>query len=150
VANFVTNVYRNSVIGITSVTSARIDADSDNLIAFFNDDGTVAPAVSTNFVSSYATSETPSYANAEALATVTAGFIGAGIVGAANNLFDGSQIPGSSGVNTSCESYIIAKTTGTAATSPNLVRFDTATGLPLTPNAAAVTVAYNAGGIWTF
>jgi hypothetical protein len=64
-------------------------------------------------------------------------------------VFDGSQIPGATGVNTSVESYIIIKTTTVAATSPVLIRFDTATGLPFTPNAAAVTVAYNDGGIWT-
>jgi hypothetical protein len=37
-----------------------------------------------------------------------------------------------------------------AGDSPFLAAWDTATGLPLTPNGGDVTVAWNASGIWRF
>jgi hypothetical protein len=47
------------------------------------------------------------------------------------------------------ESLILFKDTGSEATSALIQRYDTATGLPLTPNGADVTVIWAAGGITT-
>jgi hypothetical protein len=148
-AGFLYTIYRNSVVGVTSVTAARIDCDTDNLIAFFSDDGTVTPAISDTFVDAYATSENPAFASPEALASVTAGTVASGVVDAADSVFTGGSVLTGA---TSVESLIVSKTTGTAATSPNLAHWDSAnaTGLPLTPNGADVTVVWNASGLWRF
>jgi hypothetical protein len=45
------------------------------------------------------------------------------------------------------ESLVFIKNTGTPSTSNLLWYFDTATGLPLTPNGGDVNVAFNASGI---
>ena len=47
------------------------------------------------------------------------------------------------------ESLILFKDTGVESTSDLIVRWDTATGLPLTPNGGDVTVAWAGGGIIT-
>lgn len=41
------------------------------------------------------------------------------------------------------------KDTGSSATSPLLTLFDSATGLPVTPNGGDIAVAFNASGIWS-
>lgn len=146
-ANFVYSPYRNSVVGKTSDYSTRVDADSDTLFSFFNDDGTVTPAATNVFQSTYTTAENPSFANRLNLGSVTAASVGTGVVDAADAVFTGSSVLTGS---TSVESYIICKFITNAAASPNLVHFDTATGLPLTPNGADVTVVFNASGIWQF
>jgi hypothetical protein len=47
---------------------------------------------------------------------------------------------------------VVFKNITNAADSPVLARYDStgATGLPLTPNGAAVTVVWNASGLWRF
>ncbi len=45
------------------------------------------------------------------------------------------------------ESLILLKTTGSPATSPMICFWDTATGLPLTPNGGDVNVTFNGSGI---
>lgn len=45
------------------------------------------------------------------------------------------------------EALIIFKDTGTPATSPLIAYFDTATGLPVTPNGGNIGVQFNASGI---
>ncbi len=146
-SNYLYDAYRNSVVGKTSDYSTRVDADSDTLFAFFSDDGTVTPLTTHVFQSSYTTSENPSFANRLNLGSVTAGSVGVGVVDAADAVFTGSSVLTGS---TSVESLIIAKFITNAAASPVLAHFDTATGLPLTPNGADVTVVWNASGIWKF
>jgi hypothetical protein len=148
-AGFLYTIYRNSVVGVTAVTAARIDADTDTLMAFFSDDGTVTPAIGDTFQVAYATSENPAFAAPENLASVTAGVVASGVVDAADSVFTSASVLTGS---TSVESLIVSKNTGVAATSPNLAHWDSAnaTGLPLTPNGADVTVVWNAAGLWRF
>lgn len=152
-ANFGYDAYRNSLMGKTSDYSTRVDADSDTLVAFFSDDATVTPLVTHVFQSSYTASENPAFGSPtsrQVLTGVTAGTLvgGAAAVGtvdAVDAVFtSGTILTGS----TSVESLIICKFITNAAASPLLVHFDTATGLPLTPNGADVTVVWNASGIW--
>jgi hypothetical protein len=151
-AGFLYTAYRDSVIGKTSVYSTRVDCDTDTLAAYFNDDGTVAPAIGDNFADTYDTSFNIMGGNwyAEPLASVTVGTVASGVVDAGDNVFTGaSALAGS----TSVESLIVSKNIGNAsATSPNLAHWDSAnaTGLPLTPNGADVTVVWNASGLWRF
>jgi len=48
------------------------------------------------------------------------------------------------------ESISLLKDTGSAATSPLIAYWDTASGLPLTPNGGDVNVSFNASGIFKF
>ncbi len=146
--------YRNSVIGNTADYSTRVDCDTDTLISFFSDDGTITPAEADVFVAVYDTSLNPSFANRLALGTKTVPTTNtnaaAGVFDAADAVFTGGSVLTGS---TSVESYIIAKVISAAsATSPLLAHFGSATGLSggLTPNGADVTVVFNASGIWKF
>lgn len=62
----------------------------------------------------------------------------AGVAGASNPVFTAV-----SGVQS--EAIVLYKDTGTAATSPLICYIDTATGLPVTPNGADITVAFDTG-----
>jgi hypothetical protein len=45
----------------------------------------------------------------------------------------------------SCESIVVYKDTGSAATSPLVAFFDTATGLPVTPNGGDIIITWDSG-----
>jgi hypothetical protein len=145
-ANHLADAYRNSVVGKTSDYSARVDMDTDTIKAYFMDAGTDVPVVTDVFESSH-TGINPTFANAQALGSLTAGVVGVGVFDAADTVFTaGSVLTGS----TSQEWLVIFKFVTVAGDSPYLAGFDTATGLPLTPNGGDVTVAWNASGIWRF
>ena len=159
-ANYVYTPYRNVCVGKTSDYTARKlfagSADSSawatNIYGFFNDEGAVASSAAHVFQSTYAAGEMPAFADraGSALGSVTSGTVGAGIIDAADELYTSTYaITGT----TQYEDWIVYKydvTAASAAGSALLVKFDTATGLPLTANSADVTVVFNAGGIWTF
>ena len=154
--NKVYNPYRNSVVGKTSDYSTRVDLDTDVLMSFFSDDGTVTPDSDHVFVSSYDTSLNPSFANRLVLGSVTVATVPvagtnddrAGVMDAADAVFTGAAVLTGT---TSVESYIVAKVISAAsATSPVLLHYGVATGLPLTPNGADVTVVMNASGLFRF
>lgn len=145
-ANFVSDAYRNSVIGKTTDYSARVDLDTDTLKAYFMDAGTDVPAAADVFESSH-TGINPTFANAQALAGGTVGVVAAGVFDCNDIVFTGSSVLTGS---TSVEWLVFFKNVTTAADSPFLFAFDTATGLPLTPNGADVTVAINASGLIRF
>ncbi len=79
----------------------------------------------------------------DALASVTVGVVAVGVVDAADDSPAWTALSGSS-----IESISLINDTGNAATSDLIVYFDTATGLPLTPNGGDVNIAYNASGIF--
>jgi hypothetical protein len=150
-ANFVYSPYRNAVVGKSSdyAYSTVLTNFATTIFALMNDDGTVAPAATDVFQSVYATSENPVFAKRTYLASVTSGTVATGVVDAADYAFSTAADTVLTG-STSVESLIISKFITSAAASPLLARFDTATGLPLTPNGADVTVVWNASGIWKF
>ena len=145
-ANFLADPYRNSVVGKTTDYSPRVDCDTDTLKAYFMDAGTDVPVAADVFESAH-TGINPTFANAQALGTQTAGTVGVGVFDAADTVFTGTSVL--TGV-TSVEWLVVFKFITTAADSPFLAAWDTATGLPLTPNGADVTVVWNASGIWRF
>jgi hypothetical protein len=130
VANFLSNAYRNSVIGVTTDYTTRVDCDTDTLKAYFMDAGTDVPAAADVFESSH-TGINPTFANAQALGTKTVGSVGVGVFDAADTVFTGSSVLTGS---TTVEWLVVFKNITTAADSPFLAAWDTATGLPLTPN----------------
>jgi hypothetical protein len=146
VANFLADAYRNSTVGKTSDYSGRVDADTDTLKAYFMDQGTDTPVVTDVFESSH-TGINPTFANAQALAGGTAGVVAVGVFDANDTVFTaGSVLTGS----TSVEWLVVFKFVTVAGDSPFLAAWDTATGLPLTPNGGDVTVVWSASGIWKY
>jgi hypothetical protein len=77
-----------------------------------------------------------------AFASKTFGVVGAGV-------FDAADVVVSTVTGDQFESFVIYNDTpGTEATKDLIAYFDTATGLPLTPNGGDITYAWNAGGIF--
>ncbi len=154
-ANKLFNSYRNSVSGLTSDYAARVDCDTDTLYSFFVDRATVAPDTTHVFHATFTTAENPSWANRLNLTSPTVATVGAdadakaGVVDFADAVFTGAAVLTGS---TSVEDYIVAKNAATpsAAANPVLANYGLATGLPLTPNGADVTVVGNASGFWRY
>ena len=79
----------------------------------------------------------------DALTSVTVGVVAVGVVDAADDSPAWTALSGNS-----IESISLINDTGNAATSDLICYFDTASGLPLTPNGGDVNIAYNASGIF--
>lgn len=139
-ANFVFNSFRNGILG---AHATRVDLDADTIKAIFIDHTDYTPVVGDDFISDFTGTSVPAaQASCPSLANKTIGSVGVGIFDADNTVFTtltGDQV----------ESLVLFKATGTDATSDTICRWDTATGLPLTPNGADVTIAWAAGGILT-
>lgn len=135
-ANTVVDAIRNGVwnSGLPDLTSLTIRAMFiDNA-----DDTVVAGDDFINDVASAA--RVPAIASCPALASKTNGVVGVGIFDAADTVF--SSLSGDAS-----EQLILFEDSGVEATSDIFCFWDTATGLPLTPNGGNVTAAWAAGGI---
>lgn len=97
---------------------------------------------------------TPNTATDDFLDDVTAG--GAVIATSGNlasktktdGVADAADITFTAVTGAQSEYLVVYKDTGSAATSPLIALFDTATGLPVTPNGGDITVQWNASGIF--
>jgi hypothetical protein len=139
VANALFAAYR------TSVLTAPVNLSSATIKAMFVDhaDDTPAPA-SDDFINDIlSAARVPAIASCPTLGTKTEGTVAAGVFDAADTVF--TALTGDQS-----ESLILFEDSGTESTSDLLAFWDTATGLPLTPNGGDVTVQWNASGIWTF
>lgn len=138
-ANFAFDSFRNILLG----SGTRVDLDADTINAMFVDHADDTPVVGDDFIDDIlSAARVPAEASCPALASKTVGVVGVGVFDAADTVF--TSLTGDAS-----ESLILYKDTGTEATSDLIVRWDTATGLPLTPNGANVTVVWAAGGIIT-
>lgn len=138
-ANFATNSYRNNLLG----SGTRVDLDADTINAVFVDAADDVPVVTDDFLDDLVVASlVPAEASAPALAGKTVGTVGAGV-------FDANDTVFTSLAGDTAEWLVLYKDTGSTATSDIIVAWDTATGLPLTPNGANVTVVWAAGGIIT-
>jgi hypothetical protein len=129
----------------TSVLTAPVNLTSATIRAMFVDhaDDTPVPATD-DFINDIASAaRVPALASCPALGTKTAGTVAAGVFAAAATVF--TTLSGDQS-----ESLILFEDSGTESTSDLIAFWDTATGLPLTPNGADVTVVWNASGIFTF
>jgi hypothetical protein len=137
VANFIFDSARNIAWG----SGTRIDFDADTIRAMFVDHADDTPVVGDDFIDDIlSAARVPAIASCPALASKTVGVVGVGVIDAADTVF--SLLSGDAS-----ESLILFKDTGTESTSDLIMRWDTATGLPLTPNGADVTVQWSASGI---
>lgn len=138
-ANFIFDSFRNQALG----TGTRVDLDGETINGMFVDHADDTPGVTDDNIDDIASAaRVPAEASCPALGSKTIGSVGVGVFDAADTVF--TTLSGDQS-----ESLIIYKDTGTESTSSLIARWDTATGLPLTPNGADVTVVWAAGGIIT-
>jgi hypothetical protein len=139
VANSLFVSYRNLVLG------AGLNLGSLTIKAMFVDHADDTPVAATDdFINDIASAaRVPAIASCPALASKTAGTVAAGVFDAADTTF--TSLTGDAS-----ESLILFEDSGTESTSDLIAFWDTATGLPLTPNGGDVTVVWSASGIFTF
>src|SRR5687768_4865496 len=132
--------YRNNILG----TGTHVDLDADTIKCLFVDHADDTPVVATDD----ALDDIASAARVSALGSApTLGSKTIGVVSAGT--FDCADITFTALTGDASESLVFFKDTGTESTSLLVAYFDTATGLPLTPNGGDVTVAINASGLFT-
>lgn len=138
-ANAVYVAFRNGVLGSHAT---RVDLDADTIKAALIDHGTDTPNVTTddfyNDISAGLVGALSSALTSKTIGTVAAG------------VFDADNVTFSAVSGNSVESVNLIKDTGSGATSDLIAYFDTATGLPVTPNGGDIVVTWAAGGIFTF
>lgn len=140
-ANALYENYRNLLIGDDSAAHTLTDWDTDTINAALIDDGTYTVNLATDQdfddLSGIVTNGTA------ALASVTAGDVGVGVVDAANTTF--TAVTGAQ-----AENVVLWEVAGGATNlDPLLVFFDTfASGMPVTPNGGDITIQWNGSGIF--
>lgn len=141
-ANALFTAYRNAVLGSGTATA---DLDTDTIKAMFVDHADDTPAAATDdFINDIlSAARVPAIASCPSLGSKTIGTVAAGVFDAADTTF--TALTGDAS-----ESLILFKDTGTESTSTLIAFWDTATGLPLTPNGGDVTVTWNGSGIIAF
>lgn len=138
-ANALFTSFRNGILGSHAT---RVDLDADTIKILFMDHADDTPVAATDdFMDDLASAaRVPAEASAATLASKTIGTVAAGVFDAADTVF--TALTGDV-----VESLVLYKDTGTESTSDLIAMWDTATGIPLTPNGGDVTVAWNASGI---
>jgi hypothetical protein len=132
--------FRNGILGSHAT---RVDLDADTVSIMFVDhaDDTPVPATDDFLNDILSAARVPALGSVPNLASKTIGTVAAGVFDAADTVF--TSLSGDQS-----ESLILFKNTGTDTTCDLIAFWDTATGLPLTPNGADVTVVWNASGIF--
>lgn len=111
-----------------------IDWDTDNIKTVLVDHGTDTPIVTTDrFLADIASGARVAISGNLAGKTVT------------NGVADADDMTLVAVTGNSVESVVVYKDTGNAATSRLIAFFDTATGLPLSPNGGDVTITWDSG-----
>ena len=137
-ANFIPNSIKNGIwsSGLPDLTTLTIRA----MFVDFADD---TPAAADDFINDIlSAARVPAIASCPALASKTNGTVAGGTFDAADTTF--TALTGDTS-----EGLILFEDSGVEATSDLIASWDTATGLPLTPNGGDVTVAWAASGILT-
>lgn len=137
-ANTVVNAIRNGVwnSGLPDLTTLTIKA-------MFVDNADDTVVATDDFIDDVlAAGRVPAIASCPALASKTNGVVGVGVFDAADTTF--TSLTGDAS-----EQLILFEDSGAEASSDIVCWWDTATGLPITPNGGNVTVVWAAGGILT-
>jgi len=139
-ANSFYKAYLNGILGAHATT---VDLDANTIKMFLNDNGAAAGA--------------PDATNDDFYDDQSSGLIGTAYTLANKDNTSGTGVfdntvdpaPAFTAVSgASVEALVFYKDTGTPSTSNLICFFDTATGLPLTPNGGDVNVTFNASGIF--
>jgi hypothetical protein len=138
-ANAIFTAFLNGILG---AHATRVDLDADTIKMYLHDSGAGgAPNAATHDF--YNDLSAGLVGTAYTLANKTVGTVGAGVF---DNTVD--PAPAFSAVSgASVECLVLFKDTGVGSTSDLICFWDTATGLPLTPNGGDVNVTFNASGI---
>jgi len=144
VANALFEKFRNGQLGLGSYTVIDFPSDTLKLALMDHAGADGAPDIAADdFYDDVDGSLVGALSSA--LGSITVGTVAVGVVDAAD------LTPAFTGVTgASVESVVALKDTGTPSTSPLFGYWDTATGLPLTPNGGDVNVTFNASGIFKF
>jgi hypothetical protein len=139
VANAFYTYYLNN-LGLATTTRPDFDTDTHKLVLIDHGTDTPVPAtddfyndISAGLVGALST----------ALSSKTFGTVGAGVADAADLAPAFTAVSGAT-----VESINLLKDTGVGSTSDLIVYWDTATGLPLTPNGGDVNVSFSASGLY--
>jgi hypothetical protein len=118
-----------------------VDLDADTIKLMFVDHADDTPVLATDDAIDdiLSAGRVPAIASCPTIGSVTLGVVAAGV-------FDHADVTFTTLTGDQSESLIYFKDTGTESTSLLVAMFDTATGLPLTPNGADVTVVISASG----
>lgn len=142
-ANALMNVFRNVAAG-DNAAQAYVDFLDETIKAMFVDGADDIPVVTDQDIADIlSAARVPAIASCPALGTKTVGSVATGVADAADTVF--TSLTGDQS-----EYLILFKDTGVEGTSTLLAIWDTATGLPLTPNGANVTVTWSASGIYRY
>jgi hypothetical protein len=140
-ANSFYNAFLNGILGSHAT---RVDLDADTIKMFLNDNGAASGAPDAAADDFYDDTSAGLIGSAYTLANKDIGGAGVGV-------FDNTVNPAPAFTAVSgatVEALIFYKDTGTPGTSNLICWFDTATGLPLTPNGGDVNVTFNGSGIF--
>lgn len=136
-ATIIHDDFRDAQLG--NPTHSVIDFDTDNIDVSLldqTDSGTITAATV-----DYDEVDTATVVATTDVASPTVGTVGTGVFDAADTTF--SSVTGDA-----ADYLVLWKNSGTPATSPLAVTFDSATtGLPVTPNGGNIVVTWNASGI---
>jgi hypothetical protein len=143
-ANALFNITRNVASGDDSAF-AYVDVLTSTMKAMFVDHADDTPVVATDqdIADIVSGGRVPAIGSCPQLGTKTIGSVAVGVFDAEDTTF--TALSGDQS-----ESLIIFYDSTVEATSRLFAFWDTATGLPLTPNGGDVTVTWNASGIWSF
>lgn len=141
-ANALMASFRNGVLGSHAT---RVDLDADTIRVMLVDHADDTPVAATDdFINDIASAaRVPAIASCPALGSKTIGTVATGTFDSANPTF--TALSGDQ-----AESLIVFKDSGVEASSDLIAFYDTATGLPLTPNGGDVDVIVSASGWFTF
>jgi hypothetical protein len=137
-------IYPSFLNGILGSHATRVDLDADNIVLALVDNAGAdgAPTTTDDFWDDQDGSLVNSLSGNLGTKTI-------GVNGSVPGVFDAADMaPAFSTVSgATVESLVMLKNTGTPATSDLICWWDTATGLPLTPNGGDVNVTFNGSGI---
>ena len=135
-------IYTSFLNGILGSHATRVDLDADNIVLALVDNAGAdgAPVDTDDFWDDQDGSLIDSLSGN--LATKTIGTLAVGVFDAGDLAPAFTTVSGAT-----VESLVMLKNTGTPSTSDLICWWDTATGLPLTPNGGDVNVTFNGSGI---
>lgn len=136
-------IYTAFLNGILGSHATRVDLDADTIKLALVDAGSADGAPDGAADDFWDDQDAGLIGTAYTLANKTIGSVGAGV-------FDNTVDPAPAFTAVSgatVEDLVLFKDTGTPSTSNLIAFWDTATGLPLTPNGGDVNVTFNASGI---
>jgi hypothetical protein len=136
-------IYTAFLNGILGSHATRVDLDADTIKIALVDAGSADGAPDAAADDFWDDQDAGLIGTAYTLAAKTIGTVAAGV-------FDNTTDPAPAFTavsGNSVENLVLFKDTGTPSTSNLIAFWDTATGLPLTPNGGDVNVTFNASGI---